>query len=154
MDIRAGRKYPAGELSNFAYHPFVLDGVNIASMEGFLQSLKFQNTETEKNICGMVGLNAKRAGTWAWQRTQTLFWRGTAYWRSSEEYQELLDRAYVAMFTQNEKARKALLASGDEPLTHTVGWHKMNETLLTKREFCDRLMHIRDEIRLAELVEF
>jgi len=40
MDIKSGVGYPASSLSNFSPHPFVLDGVQIASMEGFLQSLK------------------------------------------------------------------------------------------------------------------
>lgn len=43
MDIKSGCGYPASALSNFAPHPFVLDGVYCASMEGFLQSLKFNS---------------------------------------------------------------------------------------------------------------
>jgi hypothetical protein len=46
MDIRSGKDYLASALSNFAPHPFVLDGVEIASMEGFLQSLKFGNPDS------------------------------------------------------------------------------------------------------------
>ena len=51
MDIGSGKGYPASALSNFAPHPFVLDGVPIASMEGFLQGLKFSNPEMQKYVC-------------------------------------------------------------------------------------------------------
>lgn len=40
LDIHSGHDYPSGALSNFAPHPFVLDGVECASMEGFLQALE------------------------------------------------------------------------------------------------------------------
>ena len=43
MDIGSGNGYPSSALSNFAPHEFELDGVKCASMEGFLQSLKFKS---------------------------------------------------------------------------------------------------------------
>ena len=155
MDIKAGNKYPAGALSNFAPHPFILDGVQCNSIEGWLQSLKFKEPEMQEHICTLVGLKAKRAGKGKnWQRTQTLYWRGQPIKRDSDEYQDILDRAYVAMFTQNQKARKALLATGSAKLTHSIGWHKENETVLTKREFCSRLMNIREEFRMSNFMRF
>ena len=42
MDIGSGKGYPSSSLSNFAPHEFVIDGITCQSMEGFLQSLKFQ----------------------------------------------------------------------------------------------------------------
>jgi hypothetical protein len=36
MDIGSRGEYPAGALSNFSAHGFVVDGVRCASMEGFL----------------------------------------------------------------------------------------------------------------------
>lgn len=115
MDIKAGNGYPAGALSNFAPHPFVIDGVHCNSLEGWLQSLKFENPEMQEHICTLTGKKAKMAGKGKiWQRDQTLYWRGEPIKRDSEEYQQLLDRAYIAMFRQNKKARKALLAN----LTH------------------------------------
>lgn len=36
MDIGSGSGYPSSTLSNFAPHPFVMDGVECNSMEGFL----------------------------------------------------------------------------------------------------------------------
>ncbi len=54
MDIGSGTGYPSASLSNFAPHAFVIDGVECASMEGFLQSLKFQDPEMQKHVCTLV----------------------------------------------------------------------------------------------------
>jgi hypothetical protein len=125
----------------------VLDGVEIASMEGFLQSLKFKSPDMQREICKLVGIGAKRAGAKKnWQKTQTLWWQGNAIARESEEYQELLDSAFTAMFTQNEKARKALLATGKATLKHSIGRTKKSETVLTRQEFCSRLTKMRDKL--------
>ena len=48
LDIGSGKDYPSNALSNFAPHPFVIDGVECNSMEGFLQSLKFKEPEMQK----------------------------------------------------------------------------------------------------------
>ena len=63
MDIGSGNGYPSAALSNFAPHPFVIDGVECASMEGFLQSLKFSNPDMQKEVCKLIGIKAKRADT-------------------------------------------------------------------------------------------
>lgn len=55
LDIHSGHDYPSGALSNFAPHPFVIDGVECASMEGFLQALKFSNPDVQKEVCKLVG---------------------------------------------------------------------------------------------------
>jgi len=144
MDIGSGKKYPSNALSNFAPHPFVIDGIHCASMEGFLQSLKFSSPEMQGHICTLVGLAAKRAGSKKrWQKTQTLYWRGKEIKRDSEEYQKLLDRAYVAL-SKNDGFRRALLATKSANLTHSIGRSKQSETVLTKKEFCSRLIKIRE----------
>lgn len=55
MDIGSGSGFPSATLSNFAPHPFVIDGVERNSMEGFLQSLKFSNPDMQKEVCKLVG---------------------------------------------------------------------------------------------------
>ena len=118
MDISSGAGYPAGNLSNFHPHPFEIDGVQCASMEGFLQSLKFSNPDMQVEVCKLVGRVAKARGSKKnWQRDQTLYWRGQPIKRESKEYQTLLDRAYTAL-TQNENFRNALLATNNATLTH------------------------------------
>ena len=92
MDIGSGTGFPSASLSNFAPHPFVIDGVECASMEGFLQSLKFSSPDMQKAVCQLVGKAAKFKGKKKkWWRTQTLHWQGTEIPRDSQEYQDLLD---------------------------------------------------------------
>lgn len=147
MDIGSGKGYPSSALSNFAPHPFVIDGIECASMEGFLQSLKFKDPEIQKEICKLVGKAAKFKGKKKkWWQDQTLYWQGVSYKRDSQKYQELLDRAYEAL-SKNEGFQKALLATGNAKLTHTIGKRKENETVLTVKEFCSRLTAIRQRLR-------
>lgn len=150
MDIGSGNGYPESALSNFAPHPFVIDGIECNSMEGFLQSLKFENPDMQKEVCKLVGKAAKFKGKKKkWWKTQTLYWNGIAMKRDSEEYQELLIRAYDCL-AENTGFQKALLATGDSPLTHTIGKDKITETVLTKREFTRQLYRIRDELNNKE----
>jgi hypothetical protein len=148
MDIKSGCGYPAASLSNFTAHPFVFDGVSVASMEGLLQSFKFDKEHIQVEVCKLVGLAAKKRGKPRnWQERQTLYWKGVEYPRSGDEYQVLLDRAYQAMCDQNEGFRKALLATNSAVLTHSIGRSKKSDTVLTKTEFCSRLMFLREKLQ-------
>ena len=147
MDIGSGTGWPSTALSNFAPHPFVIDGVECASMEGFLQSLKFKEPAMQVEVCKLVGKAAKfRGKKKKWWKTQTLYWNGVEYARDSEEYQELLDKAFDAL-AQNTGFQKALLATNDSTLTHSIGKSKQQETVLTKQEFCSRLTKIRSKLQ-------
>ncbi len=147
MDIGSGTGWPSAALSNFAPHPFVIDGVECASMEGFLQSLKFKEPAMQVEVCKLVGKAAKfRGKKKKWWKTQTLYWNGVEYARDSEEYQELLDKAFDAL-AQNTGFQKALLATNDSTLTHSIGKSKQQETVLTKQEFCSRLTKIRNTLQ-------
>lgn len=146
MDIGSGTGFPSASLSNFAPHAFVIDGVECASMEGFLQSLKFSNPEMQKEVCKLVGKAAKFKGKKKkWWKTQTLFWQGQSFKRDSQEYQELLDRAFDAL-SQNSSFQKALLATKGATLTHSIGKTKITETVLTTQEFISRLNRIRNKL--------
>ena len=147
MDIGSGAGWPAAALSNFAPHPFVIDGIECNSMEGFLQSLKFKEPASQVEVCKLVGKAAKFKGKKKkWWKTQTLFWQGQEIPRDSQEYQDLLDRAFAAL-AQNAGFRKALLATEKATLTHEIGKTKETETVLTKREFCSRLMRLRAQMQ-------
>ena len=147
MNIGSGAGYPAGSLSNFSPHPFILDEVEISSMEGFLQGLKFKNPEMQKYVCTLVGRKAKsKGGKKKWFRDQTLYWLGEPIARKSDEYQTLLDRAYEAMFNDSESFRNALKASGKANFTHSMGKKDESKTVLTTREFCGRLTKLREKL--------
>lgn len=143
MDIGSNGSYPSNALSNFAAHEFYIDGVRCASMEGFLQSLKFSNPEMQEHICTLIGFGAKKAGQDKdWKKHQILYWRGQKIPRRSQAYQDLLDRAYLELF-KNEGFRNALRAAGNATFTHSCGKRKEGETVLTIREFCHRLNWLR-----------
>ena len=147
MDIGSGNGYPSSALSNFAPHPFTIDGIACASMEGFLQSLKFESAEMQEYVCTLVGKAAKFKGKKKkWYLTQTLYWRGRPIKRDSREYQDLIDRAYAAL-NENDGFRRALEATGNATLTHSIGKNKISETVLTTREFCSRLTRLREQNR-------
>lgn len=148
MDIGSKHGYPASALSNFSPHPFVIDGVECASMEGFLQSLKFDKPDVQKEVCKLTGFAAKQRGrgrTPVWQRLQTLWWLGNPIDRHSQDYQDLLDRAYTAMYEHSDSFRRALKASGKSVLKHSIGRTNPSETILTISEFCKRLTSLRDK---------
>lgn len=152
MDISSGSGWPAASLSNFSPHPFTVRGEECASMEGFLQSLKFADDNMARHVRTLVGKQAKFKGKKKrWWRTGELHWLGEPFDRYGEFYQELLDDAFEALFTQNTKARRALLATCDATLTHSIGSRKASETVLTTAEFCGRLTSIRTRLRNGEL---
>jgi predicted NAD-dependent protein-ADP-ribosyltransferase YbiA (DUF1768 family) len=144
MEIGSGKPYPASSLSNFAGHRFEFDGVEIYSMEGFLQSLKFKNVEMQKEVCKLIGMAAKRKGAKKnWKSRQILYWNEKEYKRSGDEYQQLLTNVYLAMFNQSDSFRKALIDSKNASFTHSIGKRNKNETVLTIQEFISRLNYLR-----------
>ena len=146
MDIGSEQGFPLANLSNFTFHPFVIDNVQCSSMEGFLQALKFEDIDKQREVCLLVGKEAKFKGKKKkWWRTQTLYWNGNEYKRESRDYQDLLDKAFQAL-SQNEDFKRALLATESSKLTHSTGKSDMTRTVLTEQEFVDRLTKIRDEL--------
>lgn len=147
----SNRTFPGGNLSNFFPHAFVFDGIWCASMEGLLQSLKFKDLDQQIEVCALVGGKAKKIGTTRneiWQATQTLWWRGNPFDRQSSAYQELLDRLFDALAT-NDDFCTALHASGETDLVHSIGSSDPTLSILTEREFCDRLMKLRERLMLS-----
>lgn len=151
MDIGSGSKYPSNALSNFAPHPFEIDGIKCNSMEGFLQSLKFKSPEMQEEVCKLVGYAAKKKGYGKnWQRIGYLYWKGIPISRFSKEYQFLLDRAYTELY-KNEKFKAALKATNNAVIKHSIGKTDPKQTILTQQEFCSRLTKLRDYGTLKEI---
>jgi hypothetical protein len=147
LEIYSGNPYPSNELSNFYPHKFTVTWkgftVECESIEGFLQSLTYESPEKQKQICSLTGLTAKHKENTSWKKTQTLWWNGEPIKRKSFDYQNLLDEAYMSMCMQSESFRKALKASGNAKLTHSLGEKEEKKTILTEFEFCSRLMNLR-----------
>ena len=119
-------------------------------MEGFLQSLKFDSIDMQRHVCTLVGKATKFKGKKKkWWKKQELYWNGVTYKRDSEKYQQLLDRAYDALF-ENSGFMKALEASRRMTLTHSMGKSDRTKTVMTTSEFIGRLMRLRKKIEQGE----
>mgnify|MGYP000669273966 CR=1 FL=1 len=143
IDIHSKGPYPADALSNFYPHSFIIDGVKCASMEGFLQSLKFGDVDEQVRVCALSGGDAKDAGLEQdWKSSQILYWQGRVYQRNSDAYANLITRAFDAL-TKNVAFQKALNDAGDEELGHSIGVDDMSDTVLTTDEFLSQLIRLR-----------
>ena len=145
VDIWSKSPYPADVLSNLHSNGFRFDGTICGSMEGFLQSLKHQNPNKQRQICSMKGRKAKNMSASDWQTDQIVWWKGKAIDRQSKEFMELVCRAYRAMFEQNKNFRAALMSTRGMTLYHTKGEHNPFKTILTEKEFCSILTDIREQ---------
>lgn len=144
VDIWSTKPYPANVLSNLYPNTFEIDGVQCASMEGFLQSLKFQDINKQREICALSGKDAKDSSTTVWQSTQTVYWQEYVIHRQSQAFITLIKRAYKALYTQNDTFRKALLSTKGKRLYHIGGVTDSYKTILTEVESCSILTELRD----------
>ena len=144
LDIWSKSPYPANVLSNLCCNEFCFEEVPCGSMEGFLQSLKYQDVDKQRQVCSMNGKNAKNMTSSHWQIEQIVWWKGSAINRQSKEFQELIRRAYKAMFEQNEHFRKALMSTRGMKLYHSQGEQNSYKTILTESEFCSVLTELRE----------
>lgn len=96
----------------------------------------------QKHVCTLVGKKAKFKGKRKrWWREQKLYQQGKVIDRHGDEYQELLDRAFDSL-SENSGFRRALLATHNATLQHSIGKKNPSETILTRNEFCYRLTKI------------
>ena len=144
IDIKLYGRYPADVLSNVKGNHFVIDGVECGSMEAFLQSLKREDVEMQRQIAILKGRDARKSATTSWRATQTLWWKGQPMQRQSDEFYELLQRAYEALYQQSARFRMGLHASKGKRLFHTHGSNDPTKTILTEKEFCRLLTELRD----------
>lgn len=147
LDIYSSGLYPANVLSNLAPKKFCFDGIECASIEGFLQSLKFKDRTKQREVCKLYGGSAKDSSKKAteWLKTHKLYWQGKEYHRFSQHYHRLLIRAYKACYEQNELFRQALNSTKGMILTHSSGKTEPATTVLTQNEFISILTGLRDK---------
>lgn len=75
IEIASEAHYPGGALSNFCSRSFALRGLRARSMEGLLQALKCPDPAQAREIMGLAGVQAKKAGrSFDWRSEQRLFW--------------------------------------------------------------------------------
>jgi len=140
VDIHSKRYGFAGRLSNFTKREFVFDGAECKSIEGVLQSLKCKDSDEQKRICMLSGIDAKNAGAdFDWKTDQMLHWNGAEYPRDSIEYEKLIKRLYEAVYVCDSSFKKDIEDSKEYILDHSIGVEDKAETVLTKEEFISNL---------------
>jgi len=146
-----GGRRPEGQpedlLSNFPALGFVIDGVELASTEGFIQGIKFPEGDPRREQAfRMSGGKAKRMARGAEGRF--VWWQGTEIAYGSFEHHALIERAIRAKFDQQPTAMQMLLATEGMELIHDLGTPESATTSMPARVFCAILTRIREE-RLA-----
>ncbi|OHA46395.1 MAG: hypothetical protein A3A80_03480 [Candidatus Terrybacteria bacterium RIFCSPLOWO2_01_FULL_44_24] len=152
-------------LSNFAGTPFIIDDHHMASVEGFIQGIKYPEDHPNRaRAFASDGYEAKRYGfKWSLvkiqktslagrsmlgkvqRQTKFVWWNGVAIPYGSAEHHALIERATREKFNQNPEATEALLATGTLTITHDLGRPESPHTSLPAAIFCDILTKIRQE---------
>lgn len=137
----------ARRLSNFSADEFVIDGETIASVEGFIQGIKFPEDDSRRRQAFQcVGVGAKRLGQKA-PRLGYVWWKGKQIVFGSDEHRCLIISAIRAKFKQNREALDALLNTENEELVHTTSRPEPQNPSIPTSLFCKILMEIREEQR-------
>ena len=82
-----------------------------------------------------------------WRVKQELYFNGKSYDRHSQEYQDLITRAYDCLFESNDIFREIVLPRfKDCTLIHSIGETNSNETILTASEYLYQLRRLMDKL--------
>jgi predicted NAD-dependent protein-ADP-ribosyltransferase YbiA (DUF1768 family) len=124
----------AEDLSNFAAKPFTLDGKRYASVEGFYVSLKWSHDPAKADIAaGLVGGKAKRFGRGSDATHAT--YNGQTFELGGQEHHALIKRAIQAKLEQNPDVARGLMATGNRPIIHDLGYPEPPTTKLPSKDF-------------------
>jgi predicted NAD-dependent protein-ADP-ribosyltransferase YbiA (DUF1768 family) len=119
LNITSSAPLPLRLISNFAHAPFVLDGQDYASIEGFWQGLKFPAEADRRRLASLYGGKARDEGFYA-PASETFTYAGERVLVGTWSHWQLMERACMAKFAQNSAARDALLSTVNRPLVHQV----------------------------------
>lgn len=143
-------------LSNFAHTPFTLYGIRVASVEGFYQSMLFDDEETRSLVAATYGQEAKawgkRSGKRAGEEIKT--WDGRVVKFEGEEFYDEVRKAIKEKIQQNPSVAEALVATEELPLTHYyVMWGRPVIPRNGAGILEDCLMSLREELREQALLK-
>ena len=147
MTVNIGSKsndWRAQACSNFPAFPFVIDGVSLTSVEGFVQGTKLPEDHPTRAVAfASFGGAAKKLSKIA--EGKLVWWNGKTITFGSSAHHKLIERAIRAKFQQNPSAMLALLCTAGEEITHDLGKPENPNTSLPAKVFCDILTRIREE---------
>jgi predicted NAD-dependent protein-ADP-ribosyltransferase YbiA (DUF1768 family) len=133
-------------LSNFGLSPFVLDGMLFASVEGFVQGIKFPESDPRREAAfASSGWSAKHLGDTA--DRSGAYWGGVCLPYGSPDHHRLIERAIRARIAQSKGLQEALKSTADAALVHDTGVGAESPTTsLPASVFCRILTEIRWEL--------
>jgi len=133
-------------LSNFMLSPFSLDGILFASIEGFIQGIKFPEDDPRREQAFVLsGWDAKHLGDTA--DRSGAYWKGQKLDYGSAEHHQLIETAIRARIAQNAGLAQVLASTAGATLTHSTGSQPESPTTSLPAEvFCRILTAIRDEL--------
>ena len=133
-------------LSNFGLSPFVLDGMLFASVEGFVQGIKFPEGDPRREAAfASSGWPAKHLGDTA--DRSGAYWGGVCLPYGSPDHHRLIERAIRARIAQSKGLQEALKSTADAALIHDTGASAESPTTsLPASVFCRILTEIRSEL--------
>lgn len=133
-------------LSNFGLSPFVLDGRLFASVEGFIQGIKFPEGDPRRATAfTSSGWAAKSLGDTA--DRSGAYWGGTRLQYGSPDHHCLIARAMRARIAQSVGLQEALKSTADATLIHDTGSGAESPTTsLPASVFCRILTEIRSQL--------
>lgn len=150
MEIGNG-KGPFAQLSSMTPHQFIIDDVKCASLESFIQSLKFEKPSMQASLCAEKPKSAKERGKKAinWEGTGVAHWKGISMDRLSTQYFTFMESVVAALARQCEPFRKALTDVSEDTITSAAKSREMH-TPLTEAEYCKILKKVR-RLNLAKV---
>ena len=135
-------------LSNFCLSPFVLDGVLIASVEGFIQGIKFPPSDPVRALAFTAyGFAAKELSARA--KGQSIWWGDETHDYASWGHLALIERAIRARIAQNSGLQAALLSTVTATIVHKTGVPESSKTSLKTADFCRIMTSIRHDLSSA-----
>ena len=156
-----------GQLSKYAHTPFELDGQRYESLEGFLQMLKYPESDSDQRsaipginwphsrsqVAKMVGFAAKDAGKYASDVMNKMDISWVTYLgrqiefstvQKGEAYQ-LITRAVWAKIEDNPEAKHMLMQTGDLVLRPD---HDQGSEISAALKYYEILMDVRKQIKM------
>lgn len=135
-------------LSNFSLSPFVLDDILFASVEGFIQGIKFPEGDQRRvqAFCSS-GWDAKNLAVQA--DRSAVYWAGAHIPYGSTEHHQLIGRAICARIKQSIGLQRALMSTDGLRLIHDTGSEPESPTTsLPAVVFCKILADLREDLLL------
>ncbi|MFG1378431.1 hypothetical protein [Xanthobacter autotrophicus] len=133
-------------ISNLAETPFVLWGQVYASVEGFWQSLKFDDEADRLRVAKLWGKDAKMAARGRSEPASFTF-NDRIVIAGTAGHRRLMLEACRAKFNQHHLARECLLATGERPLMHRT---RRDSATIPGVLMADIWMRVRSALRKAD----